>query len=225
MARRTKIVATLGPSPDPKAALADLIAAGVDLVRVNFSHGSFDEHARRIKDARAAAAKAGRVVGVLGDLRGPKVRIERFANREDSGGAGKFRGGLGHFRDYRVLTDGVKVVIGIDRHNYRPWGALGGEEGLSNDVLLNPGPRQRSIRKVSNFAVPKGSLISLVSGGGGGYGPARERDPESVLTDVVEGYVTAEFARRHHGVAISDGRIDRTETNRLRQQLSSGRNE
>ena len=79
MARRTKIVATLGPATDPPAALADLIAAGVDLVRVNFSHGSFDDHARRIEGTRAAAAKAGRVVGILGDLRGPKVRIERFA--------------------------------------------------------------------------------------------------------------------------------------------------
>jgi pyruvate kinase len=79
MPRRTKIVATLGPATDPAPAMADLIAAGVDLVRVNFSHGSFDEHAQRIKDARAAAAKAGRVVGILGDLRGPKVRIECFA--------------------------------------------------------------------------------------------------------------------------------------------------
>ena len=79
MARRTKIVATLGPATDPAPAMADLIAAGVDLVRVNFSHGSFEEHARRIKHVRAAAAKAGRVVGILGDLRGPKVRIECFA--------------------------------------------------------------------------------------------------------------------------------------------------
>ena len=79
MPRRTKIVATLGPSTDKEAALADLIAAGVDLVRVNFSHGSFEDHARRVEHTRRAAAKAGRVVGILGDLRGPKVRIERFA--------------------------------------------------------------------------------------------------------------------------------------------------
>jgi len=79
MARRTKIVATLGPATDSALAMADLIAAGTDLVRVNFSHGSFDEHARRIELARAAAGKAGRVVGILGDLRGPKVRIECFA--------------------------------------------------------------------------------------------------------------------------------------------------
>ncbi|MGQ0428945.1 MAG: pyruvate kinase, partial [Gammaproteobacteria bacterium] len=79
MPRRTKIVATLGPATDNDAALADLMTAGVDLVRVNFSHGSFDDHARRIDGARSAASRARRVVGILGDLRGPKVRIERFA--------------------------------------------------------------------------------------------------------------------------------------------------
>jgi len=79
MPRRTKIVATLGPATDSDRALADLIEAGVDLVRVNFSHGAFGDHARRIERVRAAATKAGRVVGILGDLRGPKVRIERFA--------------------------------------------------------------------------------------------------------------------------------------------------
>jgi pyruvate kinase len=80
MARRTKIVATLGPATDNERALDDLMQSGADLVRVNFSHGGFDEHARRIAAARAAAARAGRVVGILGDLRGPKVRIERFAS-------------------------------------------------------------------------------------------------------------------------------------------------
>jgi len=80
MPRRTKIVATLGPATDTDRALTDLIAAGVDLVRVNFSHGAFDDHARRIARIRALATKAGRVVGILGDLRGPKVRIQRFAS-------------------------------------------------------------------------------------------------------------------------------------------------
>ena len=80
MPRRTKIVATLGPATDTDRSLIDLIAAGTDLVRVNFSHGAFEDHARRIERVRAAAARVGRVVGILGDLRGPKVRIERFAS-------------------------------------------------------------------------------------------------------------------------------------------------
>ncbi len=79
MLRRTKIVATLGPATDDPAVLADMIRAGVDVVRVNFSHGHFDDHARRIGRVREAAERAGRCVGILGDLRGPKIRIERFA--------------------------------------------------------------------------------------------------------------------------------------------------
>lgn len=80
MPRRTKIVATLGPATDTDRSLTDLIGAGTDLVRVNFSHGVFDDHARRIGRVRAAAERVGRVVGILGDLRGPKVRIQRFAS-------------------------------------------------------------------------------------------------------------------------------------------------
>ncbi len=79
MQRRTKIVATLGPATDDQAVLAAMIRAGTDVVRVNFSHGKPDDHARRIEIVRTAAASADRYVGVLGDLQGPKIRIERFA--------------------------------------------------------------------------------------------------------------------------------------------------
>jgi pyruvate kinase len=79
MQRRTKIVATLGPATDDPAVLAAMIRAGTDVVRVNFSHGKPEDHARRIENVLVAAASADRYVGVLGDLQGPKIRIERFA--------------------------------------------------------------------------------------------------------------------------------------------------
>ncbi len=79
MQRRTKIVTTLGPATDDEAVLAAMIRAGADVVRLNFSHGGPEEHARRMELAREAAASVDRYVGVLGDLRGPKIRIERFA--------------------------------------------------------------------------------------------------------------------------------------------------
>jgi pyruvate kinase len=76
--RRTKIVATLGPaSSDPKT-LARMIEAGLDVVRVNFSHGTAAEHRKRVELVRSLARKAGRAVGVLVDLQGPKIRIGRF---------------------------------------------------------------------------------------------------------------------------------------------------
>jgi pyruvate kinase len=79
MLRRTKILTTLGPATDPPQVMADLVAAGVNVVRVNFSHGAAADHERRVHDVRKAAAAAGRWIGVLGDLQGPKIRIERFA--------------------------------------------------------------------------------------------------------------------------------------------------
>ncbi len=92
--RRTKIVATLGPATDDPAVLADIVRAGVDVVRLNFSHGAVADHARRVDLVREAARQAGRYVGVLGDLQGPKIRIDRFA-------AGKVQ-----------LADGARVHAG-----------------------------------------------------------------------------------------------------------------
>jgi pyruvate kinase len=79
MKRRTKIVATMGPATDQPGAVERLILAGVDVFRINFSHGRAAEHAERIRTARAAAAALSRDVGILCDLQGPKIRIENFA--------------------------------------------------------------------------------------------------------------------------------------------------
>ncbi|OQW99554.1 MAG: pyruvate kinase [Thiothrix lacustris] len=76
--RRTKIVATLGPATSTPEAIEAIIRAGVDVVRLNFSHGSPAEHIARAELVREMAQKAGRVVGILGDLQGPKLRISRF---------------------------------------------------------------------------------------------------------------------------------------------------
>jgi pyruvate kinase len=78
MARRTKIVATLGPASSDAKTLARMIEAGLDVVRMNFSHGTADEHRKRVELVRLLARKAGRAVGVLVDLQGPKIRIGRF---------------------------------------------------------------------------------------------------------------------------------------------------
>jgi len=78
MQRRTKIVATLGPSTDDPKVLDDMIRAGVDVVRVNFSHGTHEEHFRRAEQVRNRARAHGRQVGVFADLQGPKIRIDRF---------------------------------------------------------------------------------------------------------------------------------------------------
>lgn len=79
MLRRTKIVSTLGPATDEPGVLERLIIAGVDVVRLNFSHGSPEDHRKRAEAVRELAAKHGRFIAVLGDLQGPKIRIARFS--------------------------------------------------------------------------------------------------------------------------------------------------
>jgi pyruvate kinase len=77
--RSTKIVATLGPASSSPERLAELVAAGIDVVRLNFSHGTAEDHKKRIDILRDAAHRAGRTVGVMADLQGPKIRIGKFA--------------------------------------------------------------------------------------------------------------------------------------------------
>ena len=76
--RRTKIVATLGPATDDPAVIAGMVAAGLDVARINFSHGTRDSQRKRVEIVRTAARAAGREIGILADLAGPKIRIESF---------------------------------------------------------------------------------------------------------------------------------------------------
>ena len=76
--RRTKIVATLGPATDDPAVLERLLAAGADVCRINFSHGTSADQAKRVGIVRATAERVGRQIGIMGDLQGPKIRIESF---------------------------------------------------------------------------------------------------------------------------------------------------
>ena len=78
--RRTKIVATLGPATSSPDAIRDLLSAGVNVVRINFSHGEAENHRRSVETVRKTAAELGHVVGILGDLQGPKIRVANFKN-------------------------------------------------------------------------------------------------------------------------------------------------
>ncbi len=149
MTRRTKIVATLGPaSSDPKT-LARMIDAGLDVVRMNFSHGSADEHRKRVELVRSLARKAGRAVGVLVDLQGPKIRIGRFKE-------GKI-----------MLTAGDKFVLDAEC-------ALGDQHGvgldykkLPNDVRTGDTLLLDDGRIVLGVSSVRGSrIISVVEQGG-----------------------------------------------------------
>ncbi|MDG2810358.1 pyruvate kinase, partial [Vibrio parahaemolyticus] len=76
--RRTKIVTTLGPSTDKDNILEEIIKAGANVVRMNFSHGTSEDHIQRANKVRTIAARLGRQVAILGDLQGPKIRVSTF---------------------------------------------------------------------------------------------------------------------------------------------------
>jgi pyruvate kinase len=109
MRRRTKIVATLGPASDDEKTLREMIKAGLDVARLNFSHGEQADHRRRAAAFRAAAAHLRRDVGLMGDLQGPKIRIKRFEQ-----GSVHLDEGDAFFLDSTLgLMDGNKHGVGV----------------------------------------------------------------------------------------------------------------
>jgi pyruvate kinase len=109
MHRRTKIVATLGPATDRKKTLRKMIDAGLDIARLNFSHGDAAEHQRRAEELRAAADEGRRDVGLLGDLQGPKIRVQRFRDR-----AVELQDGASFFLDSSLgFEDGTEEGVGV----------------------------------------------------------------------------------------------------------------
>lgn len=108
--RRTKIVATLGPASDNLDVLTAMMTAGVDIVRINFSHGLSSEHEQRIKRVREAAKRAGKEVAILADLQGPKIRIAKFKDKQ----VNLNRGDQFILDADRASNDGTTEIVGID---------------------------------------------------------------------------------------------------------------
>jgi N-methylhydantoinase B len=133
------------------------------------------------------------------------VRVERYELARDSAGAGRRRGGLGIDVEYRVLRDAYMTAI-FERSRTPPWGLDGGNEGRANCLrVVAPDGESHAVLKVTRLALATGSLIQVQTGGGGGYGPPDERDPEAVASDVVEDYLSEAHARTsypHAAIAI-----------------------
>ena len=129
--RRTKILITLGPATDSPETMEKLISAGINCVRVNFSHGSHADHQKRIELVRTTAKKLNRVIGVLGDLQGPKIRIANFKE-----GKIHLRSGDPFILDAAMDSDaGTHSAVGID-YKELPNDVVAGDILLLNDGLL-----------------------------------------------------------------------------------------
>lgn len=163
------------------------------------------------------------------------IRFDQLSLREDSGGPGEHRGGLGIRRDFRVLEP-VGALSIIQKTRTENWGLDGGSPGEKNVVVLDSDREDFDERvevlvdnddlyddeDVKHAGMFRGNfmpdeVISNRTAGGGGYGEPFARDPEAVREDVADGYVSREAAREQYGVAITeDGEVDHEETAELR---------
>jgi N-methylhydantoinase B len=157
------------------------------------------------------------------ELEFPLIVVREYSLRPDSGGGGKYRGGLGIVREFEAMCDGVSYTGLGDRQTVPPWGlekGLAGEGGAYYLTRKGEQPR-RLASKSTNITLNKGDVVRVQTPGAGGYGRPLERDPAAVLLDVIEGKVTEAKAREIYGVATGrldkDYRVDDEETRKLRK--------
>ena len=155
------------------------------------------------------------------------VRVERTALREDSGGPGRWRGGLGLTREVRIEAGATPISVLAEKAVLPPFGVCGGRSGATNRFWVRrdgqrvePSPLPG---KVSGFPLQSGDVLVMDSSGGGGFGDPLERDPARVVADVAEGYVTPVAAETVYGVVLRAGAVDPVATEARRAALRAAR--
>ena len=153
------------------------------------------------------------------------VRLRRYGMHQDSGGAGKFRGGCGVVREYEILAESAMLSVRLDTVENPPWGVAGGQGGGPGRVTVNPGGnRERRIAPLSDGTMLEaGDILRIETGGGGGHGHPFDRAPALVLEDFLAGFVSADAAREKYGVAIIGNTIDADATAQLRATRTDGK--
>jgi N-methylhydantoinase B len=155
------------------------------------------------------------------------VRVEATTLREDSGGPGRWRGGLGLTRAVRIQAPSTTLSVLAEKAVLPPFGVCGGEAGARNRFWvrrdgqgISPSPLPG---KVGGFPLLPGDLLLMESSGGGGFGDPLERDPALVVADVAEGYVTRDAAEATYGLVWSGETVDAGATARRRESQRTAR--
>jgi len=144
----------------------------------------------------------------------------KYEVRKGGCGAGKWRGGCGVERAWKLLASSATLSIVSERHEIPPWGLLGGKDGKTGEAfIIKPNGEVIKLKSKQTVRIEKGDIFTIRTAGGGGYGDPLERDPKQVIIDLENEYITLEQAIKEYGVVIVDGRIDYEETYRLRGKL------
>jgi len=147
--------------------------------------------------------------------------FESYALRPDSGGPGRFRGGIGVDKTYRILGP-CRINLKIDRTKCPAWGLAGGRAAMPSAVEIHRATGQTERVLKGDHELFPGDRVRVLTAGGGGYGPPWERDIARVLEDLRLGYVSAAAAAADYGVVVnSDNAVDAAQTARRRSDMAS----
>ncbi|WP_370158899.1 hydantoinase B/oxoprolinase family protein [Salipiger bermudensis] len=149
------------------------------------------------------------------------VEFVKYGLARDTGGAGRWRGGLATEMAFRVFTPDSRITArNRDRSFFRPWGTDGGRAAGLADMVVNPGtPDARRMGSKDTAILQPGDVLEVRSAGGGGRGNPLEREPWRVARDVARGYVSPEAAERDYGVILKDGEVDEAATEAARAAM------
>jgi N-methylhydantoinase B len=146
--------------------------------------------------------------------------IESYGYRPDTGGAGRYRGGVGVSRAYRFTAPSTGICL-VYKTRTKPWSINGGAVGQNNRIVLNPGTDREVVQGGSYNLLATGDVLVNETGGGGGYGNALEREPSRVANDVRNGFVSVAAAADDYGVVVDPVtfEVDAAATARLREAV------
>lgn len=149
------------------------------------------------------------------------VELLKYGLAQDTGGAGRWRGGLATEMAFRVFAPDSRITArNRDRSRFRPWGVLGGHAAGLSDMWVNPDSEDaRHLGNIDTATLQPGDVLEIRSAGGGGRGDPLQREPERVARDVARGYVSAEAARRDYGVVLVAEGVDVQATLDLRASM------
>jgi N-methylhydantoinase B len=131
------------------------------------------------------------------------VLVDQFALNIAEGGAGRYRGGRGLVRDYRMTAEEGYVTGTFGRFKYLPWGLKGGHQGSRNYMqMIHADGSSQVFGKTAQYRLKRGEVARLVTGTGGGYGDPYKRPEEDIVRDVRDGYITPDMAEEEYGLAV-----------------------